>query len=422
MSMFMRDAQQPREHSGPAGAVPGIAALQDGASSRVPGWLVWSLVLVMAGLSAVYLGRGLHLAWTSQGGDLWDRYTEYRWFREHVYPNRQIAGPGTAAAVPWSVYPPYAFPLFAIFFEAGGFALGKALNGLLALASLGVIGGFGYRQLRFAGQPLALFGAMAGAAIAGNMTTFALGQFSMLSAGLIALQVIFLGRGQSVAAATCWTLAMIKPQIALPFAALFLLRQQWLGLAGGTALLTTLSLGACWWTGVAPASVVRSWWFGSLNWTLDSGTGPGPLALVFGISPRLAQGGALLLLLGLVLAIALRLRRQPGRPALLPLAAICALLGMMLSYHRFYDNIMLFPALVAVLVMAVRAPSWFSIGLSAGMALSVCVPASVANAVPGHASICASIWTLTAIALWLRRDLFVSAACTASIPRFGAAS
>ena len=102
------------------------------------------------------LAKGLHQAWLNNGDfDMRSRVSEYTSFRQGVYPNRALEGNSAPDSVPYSVYPPYALPMFTVFFEPGGKLQGRILIEILSLASLVVIGIYGFRELNFAGPALA---------------------------------------------------------------------------------------------------------------------------------------------------------------------------------------------------------------------------------------------------------------------------
>lgn len=360
------------------------------------------MFFLLALLTTVSLAKGLHQAWLNNGDfDMRSRVSEYTSFRQGVYPNRALEGNSAPDSVPYSVYPPYALPMFAVFFEPGGKLQGRILIEILSLASLAVIGIYGFRELNFAGPALAAVGGVAGASILGNSTALALGQFSIISAGLIAQQIIFLERKKSVAAGICWALAMLKPQMALAFAVLFLLDRQWRGLAIGLVCLAALSLFACWWTEVPPTRVIHHFAFQSPVTFSDtiSVTGPAYLADRVGFNPRFAQ---LLALMALGIFAVLSWRLAPtrlGQANRVQFAGICAVLGELLFYHRHYDTIMLFPALLGILALAATAPSWTSLGSAALMGLTVWIPQRLIEQIPGQELIRSLIWSAVALVL-----------------------
>jgi hypothetical protein len=367
---------------------------------------VWALFALLILLATVSLATGMRQAWLSNGDfDMRTRVSEYASFRAGVYPNRVLEGSSSPPPVPYTVYPPYALPMFAFFFEPGGTLQGRILIESMSLASLVVIGIYGFRQLAFAGPALASVGGIAGAAIMANSTALALGQFSIISAGLIAQQIIFLERKRPVAAGVCWALAMLKPQMALAFAVLFLLDRQWRGLAIGVVMLAALSLFACWWTEVPPVRVIQHFTFHSPVTFSDtiSVTGPAQMAGRLGLNPRLAQLLALMAL-GMFAALCwwlapLRLEEAATRAQV---AGVCAVLGELLFYHRHYDNIMLFPTILGMLALAASAPSWVTLGTTALMGLTIWVPQRVIELIPYGALLRSLIWVMVAMVLLTR--------------------
>ncbi|MFM8891739.1 MAG: glycosyltransferase family 87 protein, partial [Planctomycetia bacterium] len=251
-------------------------------------------------------------------------------------------------------------------------------------------------------------GALAGIAIMGNSTVFALGHFSILCMGLVVAQMALLRNGCPVAAGICWALAMIKPQIALVFAPLFMIDRQWRGLVAGGGLLVALGLSACWWTGVPPLRAISGWWDGlgqsGTVSTLGQGVGPGSIAAALGIDPRHVHKALLAVLGGSLASMCWWLWRQPvdrgDRDRLIvPLAGVCAVLGEVCLYHFHYDNVMLAPSAIAMLAVAVARPAWWSWGLAALMMATLWPPHRYITMVPFNGIARAVIWVAVAAVL-----------------------
>ena len=222
-------------------------------------WLRTLGLTLLALLAVATLLNGLLHAWLAPGGDMFLRLNEYGYFRNGVFPHPQLALRKGLEITTVSVYPPYAMPMLAPFFLPGGAMQGRLVIQALSLLSLGLIGWVGQRLLRGAGAAAGVLGALAGAAISGNSNALAHGQFSLVCMGLITTQWLLLARQRRIPAGLCWALAMIKPQIALPFALPFL-RKRWLrGLVVGVSLLVALSAVAFWHTGVTPLDYLQLW-------------------------------------------------------------------------------------------------------------------------------------------------------------------
>jgi len=379
---------------------------------------VWVAVCCLAVSSVGIAVKGVSTAWAAGADettrsrvgdcDMRDRAAEYRCFRKGVYPNYGLAGRKRPAWLRNTPYPPYALPMFAIFFEPGGVLQGRVLIEVLSAASLVLMGVYGYRQLRFAGPAMASIGAVAGAAITGNSTAIELGHFSIICVGLLVGQMMLLENGRRMPAGICWALAMIKPQIALAFVPLFMVKRQWRGLLVGCSLLGLSWLFSCWWTNVPP-TVAISQWFSGLSWVLATrgqGIGPGALAAWLGIDPLYVHS-AMIVSCGCLLAVVcwLLLRRTADDRGLTirlaPLAGVCAVLGEVFVYHHHYDNVMLFPALIAILALAAERPAGWSAGLATAMAATVWIPQRLIAQVPFNGVGRAVIWLMVAAVLML---------------------
>ena len=356
---------------------------------------VWLLAAYLAAGALAAVASGIWNAWALDIDiDMQARVAEYAGFREGVYPNGHVDTWPDGAKPAYSVYPPYALPMFVPFFEPGGKVQGRVVVESLSLIGLFLIGILGRRTLHPHGVAWGAVGALAAAGITLNRSVFSLGQFSAICAGGIALQIGFLERNRPLLAGASWAAAMLKPQIGLPFAALFLFNGHWRGLACGITILAVLSLAALWWTDVSPAALADHWLFRmGMNFAAESdGFGPADVAEWMGWDHRVVQYMALAALVGVVAALAVVMRRDIRVRSLLPVAAICAVLGRVLFYHRSCDQVMLFPLLLTCLSQALTAPRWHTIAVATVVAAALWIPYRLQEFLPGYEVVQASTW------------------------------
>lgn len=320
------------------------------------GVLIVLLAFGLALIGAVAFVKGLHMAfWGSEIiSDLDERYLEVITFLDGHYPNPGIDPRAARLGLTHSVYPPYAFPLMVPLFAGGHLMVGQLAVIGLSVASLVVMARWAYRQLRFAGRPMAWLGAASPLSLNGVPQTLANLQFSLICTGLLLLQVELLERRRPWAAGLCWALAMIKPQIALPFALLFVFRAQWRGLIVGLGVLTGLSIFCASWTGIPLLRIAQYWLRGRM---FDFARGNLPLLHVPGIlvsrvNPTLLQWSCLLVVLALMSALSVFLKRRRWTFEMVSLTGLCSVVGALAFYHRAYDHVMLFPALIALMRLA----------------------------------------------------------------------
>lgn len=312
------------------------------------------VVAILLGLGAfAYLSKGFSVAW--QGGDSDLRIREREWgdFKQGIYPNRRFTPEGKTPAKTHTVYPPYALPMYAVFFGPGGFLTARVILQALSIGGLMAMIWQGYRTLGTVGWQAGWLGAVLAAAISGNCTAIALGQFSIICAGFLSLQVLAMQANRGVLAGICWALAMIKPQIALPFALLFVLQRQWRGLFSGASLLAILSAAAFWWTGWSPWDFFhQSLATEKLLFIRNTGfSGTGWMDWI-DLPPRAAVAIAFALIATAGLVVLLCDWRS--KVSLLNGAGLCAMLGYVLFYHRQYDNQMLFLLMLAVVARVLQ--------------------------------------------------------------------
>jgi hypothetical protein len=334
-------------------------------------------VLLFAGGTA-YLAKGIRLPWTADNdGDMRLLWNQYSLFEQGLYPHRRVAEAAGITGVRWhAIYPPYAYPLLAAFFWPPSFEAARGLYQAVTLAALGLLMWYGARQLGFAGRPAALLGAAIPFAFAGNCTAVALGQFTIISIGFLLLQMLLLQRDRPWLAGFCWACAMIKPQIALPFAVLFLIKPQWRGLITGGATLAALTAFALWWTNVDP----RDFWTQGvaghrLKFIETTRYGAGLWVGALGMNPQRAT----LLGLGLVAVFgaALLFKGIREKFTLETAAAVAAVLAMTLFYHRHYDNLLFVFLLLPLVASALRQKSPLLLTVSALLAVTVYAPAGL---------------------------------------------
>ena len=375
-----------------AGSIPSTRSSWIGRG--VTGLRVLPAALVAYGIFILIVGAA-H-AWRGGDVDMGQRLYEYSLFRRGVYPCHALeTDPGGLRT--YSVYPPYAFPLFAPFFEPDGGLQGRVMIESLSVASLMVIGLYAWRCFKpTSGTAVAAVAATLSAAIAGNGNAFALGQFSIICMGLIAQAMILLKQGRPVAAGICWALAMIKPQIALCFAPLFLVNANKWGLVCGVGVLGILSLATCEWTEVPLWAVVDHWFFRSrLNFNGDAGV-PRAVAAWTGLSQRHIVGLGLVAIAGVGLSVRRRLAKI-GDVDLLPLAGLFAVIGSLAFYHRHYDYIMLWPTLLTAFAVADRRRDRASLTIAAVMFLSLVIPERWLKDVPYQLLVRSAIWAATGV-------------------------
>lgn len=344
------------------------------------------LVLLTAAGGASYTAGGVWHAWsTGRDGDLRARHGEYQLFEQRIYPHRRVAAAsGTDGVRQHTVYPPYAFPMYAAFFWAPSFELARGVLHVLSLSALGVLMWYGASQLAFAGRAAAFLGLAVPLVFSGNFTALRVGQFSVICVGLLAWQIILLKKNRSSLAGLCWALAMIKPHIALPFAALFVLRRQWRGLLVGGMSLVALSGFALWWTAVpAPALWSQGVATHKLQFVHEESYGAGLWISALGVEPRLAMLAGLALTGLFALSVLLPFIRE--RLSLEQAAAVCAVLATALFYHRHYDNLLLVFLLLPLLAGVFRSRSPILVFAASLLLLSVGIHQGIVERVFGDA-------------------------------------
>lgn len=402
---------------GPVGLLVAIARRP----LRPPIWLkrhqtlarVALALLALLTLAALVKGLLLLFWQTQDAKDLYQRFDEWRLFRDQIYPSHRLASP-EHKALPYfrtTVYLPWALPLFGLLFAGGGLWQGKVVIFLASLAALALMSRVGWYCLRPWGPRAGWLGALCCLAISGNANCLAHGQFAIMGMGLITLQWLLLNRQRPKAASLCWVLAMVKPQIAATYALPFLRRRWFSGLLWGSVVLLGLSAAALAHTHTAPMDFLICWLQTLSVFVNNSNINAlGELLRVLQNSsfPKLAMllGGFLMVVpvlapLGWRLLCQLQVNLEAGLIVMdaLHLAGVCGLLGMLGFYHNPYDNIMLYPALLACWRDTFLMPCWGHLLLALAMAASLWTPQSLLDLLPGGKILQTLIWLVVTMVL-----------------------
>jgi hypothetical protein len=356
------------------------------------------LAAYLAATAVVTLVLGVGGSWTQgMDGDLQERALEYRSFRGGLYPHIDLDSPPPGGPYRRSPYLPYAFPMFAALFEPGGLVQARIVVAVLSVSALAIAGLYGSRLLSPFGAAWSAIGALAAAGITINRSTLAQGQFAIICTGFVALQLITLQRGRPVLAGVCWALAMLKPHVGIAFAALFLFNRQWRGLVAGIAVLAALSALALLWTGVPLLAPLQEWVSrSSMRFTAEpEGFSPGRIAEWLGWNHRVVQYAAIGMIIAGMCAIAFATRKIRIEEMLIP-AALCAVLGRVFIYHRPYDNVMLWPLLLAAITTALRVRRTAAVAVAVAVACTLWLPLRVQLYIPGAYPVQSAVWMLAA--------------------------
>ena len=230
--------------------------------------------------------------------------------------------------------------------------------------------------------------------------------FYSRACGLISLHWVSFREKRSLSAGFYWALAMIKPQIALPFAIPMLRRNRLFSLTLGAGALLALSAFALAHTSTKPMAMLSSWL--RIVSRLDGKGTSNVLSGLLSVAAGIPLPILLLLFIaasGAALFLANRLARRAERfldNHLWDLAGLCATLGYIFFYRRHYDSIMLFPAMLACFRACYKSPNFFNIFLCTLIAALVWLPERLWMLVPHSETIALVIPALIGTTLMLR--------------------
>lgn len=338
--------------------------------------LVRAAALGLLGLAAWYHLRGYYLlvlddhsAW-----DLWLRWLEQACVFAGVSPYRVAEGPQPGCPLPsrflqFVNYPPWAYftglfvlwpPLWAT----------RILFAILDLVGTALVVTEVWKWSRPAGREIAWLLVAAVLAVSAYFDTLAVGQYGIVVLGLLVGVRRLLERGRFALGGVLLGVAMLKPTFAGPFVVPLLVARRWRALAGlglylGGASAVTWAL-----TGSDPATMLREMVRYGGAW-LGNSYGPINLALAAGFSPEACV--ALTATAGLALGLGCHLwGRERSHVYHFGVAAVIARVW---TFHNVYDNVVLVPALVALMCLWLAVRSATAAAVAGVFALSLWLPA-----------------------------------------------
>lgn len=365
--------------------------------------------LVLLSLATILpLGKGLFHLIGGAPQDLYERFNEWRLFALRIYPHHALADEA-ARALPFfrtTVYLPWALPMFGGLFAWGGIVQGKAIVLISNLAGVAISSAIGMRVLRPWGSAASWLGALAPLTIRGLNQCLYTGQFSAACVGLLTVEWLLLQQRKPLAAGFCWGMAMIKPQIALTFALPMLLSAARKGLLLGLSLLGALSMLAIVHTGSNPVALAMAW-LNSLD-AFATDAYPNVFSTLFSNGRPTFQFAIIALGLPLAAGLSIHFARRylplsrrlqamelHNMGASLESASLCAIAGSLLFYHRIYDNIMLYPALLWSWRHLLQQPTLGRSALTLLLTGSLCAPLFLSMQIPHFFAWQSGIWLLT---------------------------
>lgn len=390
---------------------------------RLRSALAWASLIILAAAALTPIGRGFATLWTKSPQDLTERYHEWILFRNGIYPHSLLANPIQKGLAHFrtSVYLPWAFPMLTPLFAWGGMLQAKATITILNLASLILISSVGWKLFIPWGTFFAWFGALSPLAIRGMNQGISTGQFSIICAGLLTIQWLLMSRQLTRPAGLCWALAMIKPHLAIFFGIPMLTHRHFPGFQISIFILATFTTISLWHTNINLLAWVDSWLFTMVQFVGDGN--PNVLAYLIDLKYNMRSifSGTFMIALPALLAIAIWRPRSQWRlhPKALAskvqsainsswqnhpiaLAALCSIAGPILFYKRYYDNILLYPALFYCWQTFLRKPTILTGIVASLISISLCAPLPLLTAVPHHEILQLATWILAAMSITIQ--------------------
>lgn len=338
--------------------------------------LVRAAALGLLALAAWYHLRGHYLlvlddhsAW-----DLWLRWLEQACVFAGVSPYQVAEGPQPGCPLPsrflqFVNYPPWAY-FTGLFVLWPPFWVTRILFAILDLVGMALVATEVWRWSRPVGREVAWLLVAAVLAVSAYFDTLAVGQYGIVVLGLLVGVRRLLERGRFALGGVLLGVAMLKPTFAGPFVVPLVVARRWRALAGlalylGGASAVTWAL-----TGSDPATMLREMVRHGGAW-LGNSYGPINLALAAGFSPEASM--VLTAAAGLALGLGGHLwGRERSQVYHFGVAAVVARVW---AVHNIYDNVVLVPALVALICLWLAVRSATAAAVAGVFALSLWLPA-----------------------------------------------
>jgi hypothetical protein len=242
--------------------------------------------------------------------------------------------------------------------------------GLLIAVTALLLMGWAYATLSPAGRVPALTMAAAVLAISALCTGIGLGQ----NAPFVVLAVVgslwFAERGQYALAGVCLGMAMIKPNLAAPFAIPFLVQPNIVVLGAAGIYMAAATVWLAWSTSITPIAAVTDWLTYVGNLTGWAGYGPYQAITALGVPQPIALTTSAIVVAAIG-GVAIYTRR---RAPLLMLFALAATTARLWSYHQLYGNLIVAVLLVALGVLACRRDDRVALAACGAVGVSLWLP------------------------------------------------
>jgi hypothetical protein len=324
-------------------------------------WLVAAAVVSAAGYNAAHSagpGSDAYLRWQEarymlRGVDPIDVATE-------AAPPAEDIGPLTALAG----YPPWSYVFSILFLPPAPWpiAFGCFLTWHVpALAAMAYVGWEVGARLAPLDPGLRRVTAAAGLVTGSIPVCLYYGNYGVVVYGMLIAAFAADRSGWSVLAGFCWGLAMIKPQVAILYGVVFLVRRSWMALTVGGLVIAAASIVASGLIGKSPLVLLREiaeQGSRHLGGVTGGFQGAQELLLYVGITPTGIP------LIGLIVGAVLvgLLSRWPRAAALASVLSVPGVVVPLVMHHRTHDLVIQTPLVVFLTVDVITATRLRSAG------------------------------------------------------------
>jgi hypothetical protein len=353
----------------------------EGAPSLRSRRFLWIACALVGVLVVAYLGNGFyHLCLADGGaGDLRRRWVEQSYFVAGVDPNeastrspdsrskrgsldgdilaRLSAEVGPLAA---TAYPPSSYAIGMLFVPTLPYWMTRSYFSLLNVAALAFAALWAYRRGAAFGKAQGMLLGLGALAIFANAITLRHGQYPVVVNALLLGMLLSEEKGREWISGVLLGLAALKPNVALLFFLVPLVRGNVRGVVAAGGLVAATAFAGAAYVGSNPIVMTLTGLKQPHDWSGHLGLLE-PLTLT-GMSPEHVSVVGLGLGLLTAFAIMLRHRNLP----VLELMAVAATIGQLCTYHRRYDQVNLLFPLVALGLLAFRRPgrtTWLAFAL-----------------------------------------------------------
>lgn len=258
---------------------------------------------------------------------------------------------------------------------------------------------FTYQTCSRYGKSRASFGVISVLAISAHCTTLGVGQYGIILNAILILLFQSLQKGRDALSGILGGIALLKPNVTALYVLVLFSRKSYRAAIVMTLYIILASLSIANFVDRNPLSLIELPLRDIHRFAADGDSFVNVLSS-FGLSVQ----SAIYLLMIVGMGVSFLLLRQINQITLTEKFAVASVVGRLWTYHRVYDNTMLFFLYIAILELAFRQSNPIDIFVLYLLGISLWIPASWTSSMPMQTAQYV-IWTGSLVFLLARRNV-----------------